>query len=513
MSPPRPQRFAPWDAVGATDGGQAREPFLEARGIGKRYGAVRALGEVSFSIAPGEIVALVGENGSGKSTLAKILAGVISPDSGSLVVDGRPVQFGEPRHAVHAGITLVAQDPVAVQDMTLAENVMLGADLRPWRMVRRKESARLASPHLRRVGIDASPNTLVRSLAPGQRELVEVAKVLVSAPRLMILDEATARFGAKQVAQLFDLVREEVAGGMSVIIITHRLREVTELADRAVVLRDGVHVADLVGRDLRENKLSEAMVGRPRPAHIPHGHRGATRNVLEVRNVSIADDAEPISFDIQAGEIVGVAGLVGSGRTELLETIAGARRPLSGSISVEGQDITGHGLLHAIRRGVTLVPEDRHRSGLVMSASVRSNVALGSWAWGYTSAGAEERAARGAISRLRIKTPTSATPVRSLSGGNQQKVVIGRCLASKPKLLVLDDPTVGVDVGARDEIYELIAQLCREGMAVLMASSELSELLRLSDRICVMHERSMVGQLDAATATEEQIARLGGGGA
>lgn len=499
--------------TGPTDGHSLPQPLLQARGISKRYGAVQALGEVDFSIAAGEIVALVGENGSGKSTLSKILAGVISSDSGSLMVDGQPVAFSEPRDAVGAGIALVAQDPVAVQDMTLAENVMLGADLRPWRFVRRKEAARLAVPFLRRVGIDASPNTLVRSLAPGQRELVEVAKVLASDPRLIILDEATARFGAVQVAELFDLIREEVAGGMSVIIITHRLREVTELADRAVVLRDGMHVADLEGPGLREDRLSEAMVGRPRPEHIPHGTKSATRKVLGVHQVMIEAGADPISFDIHAGEIIGVAGLVGSGRTELLETIAGARNPVSGSIVVDGDEIGGRGLPHAIRRGVSLVPEDRHQSGLVMSASVRSNVSLGRWSWGLTRAAAEEEAAQEAIARLGIKTPTSATKVKSLSGGNQQKVVIGRCLASQPKLLVLDDPTVGVDVGARDEIYELIAQLCREGMAVLMASSELSELLRLSDRICVMHERNMVGQLDAATATEEQIARLGGGAA
>jgi ABC-type sugar transport system ATPase subunit len=487
---------------------------LEAQGISKRYGAVQALGEVDFSIAPGEIVALVGENGSGKSTLAKILAGVIAPDSGSLVVDGQGVRFSEPRDAVRTGITLVAQDPVAVSDLTLAENVMLGADLRPWRLVNRKEMSRQALPQLQRVGIDASPNTLIRSLAPGQRELVEVAKVLVTEPRLIILDEATARFGAAQVDRLFDLVREQVANGMAAIIITHRLREVTDLADRAVVLRDGQHVADLDGADLREDKLSEAMVGRPRPAHIPHATaKGRKRQVLEVTGVRLESDAEPITFEVRAGEIVGVAGLVGAGRTELLETVAGARRPLAGHIVVDGRDIGGKGLPEALRSGVALVPEDRHHLGLVMGASVRSNLALGSWTWKLANTRAEEKLAQNAISRLRIKTPTSAIPVRSLSGGNQQKVVIGRCLASRPKLLVLDDPTVGVDVGARDEIYELIARLCRDGMAVLMASSELSELLRLADRICVMHERSMVGQLDASTATEEQIARLGGGGA
>lgn len=494
-------------------GGVSNRSLVRAHGISKRYGAVQALGEVDFTIAPGEIVALVGENGSGKSTLAKILAGVITPDSGSLVIDGQTTVFGTPRDAVNAGITLVAQDPVAVQDMTLAENVMLAADLRPWRLVRRKEIARQATPYLQRVGIVASPHTLVRSLAPGQRELVEVAKVLVSEPRVIILDEATARFGASQVGQLFDLIRKEVANGMSAIIITHRLREVTELADRAVVLRDGRHVADLAGADLREDKLSEAMVGRPRPAHISHGTVARTKRVLNVTSLTIEEGRHPFSFDVHAGEIVGVAGLVGSGRTELLETIAGARRAIGGKIVIDGEELNGRGPHEAIRHGVALVPEDRHQSGLLMDASVRSNLALGSWSWGITRTRSEERAAQEAISRLSIKTPSSSLPVRSLSGGNQQKVVLGRCLASRPKLLVLDDPTVGVDVGARDEIYELIAQLCREGMAVLMASSELPELLRLSDRICVMHERSMVGQLEAATATEEQIARLGGGAA
>lgn len=491
-----------------------RTPFLQARGISKRYGSVQALAEIDLTVHAGEIVALVGENGSGKSTLSKILAGVIESDSGSLAVDGQGVSFTRPRDAVRSGITLVAQDPVAVPDMTLGENIMLGADMSPFQVVRRRRIAREATPYLRRVGIDAPPTAFVRSLPPGQRELVEIAKVLVAEPRLIILDEATARFGATQVERLFELIRREVADGMAAIIITHRLREITALADRAVVLRDGRHVVDLAGADLREERLSEAMVGRPRPAHIPHGRPSATSAaVLTVQDLVIDPRARPMSFQVRAGEIVGVAGLVGSGRTELLETIAGARTPVSGRIGVGGRDIAGRGLPEAIRRGVALVPEDRHRSGLVMDASVRFNLSLGEWRWWrHTRVGSEERTARDAISRLRIKTASSAGLVRALSGGNQQKVVLGRCLASGPGLLVLDDPTVGVDVGARDEIYEFIAQLCREGTAVLMASSELSELLRLADRICVMHERSIVAQLDGATATEERIAQLGGGG-
>jgi ribose transport system ATP-binding protein len=502
------------DVSKGVDAGSAPAPFLHARGISKRYGNVQALGEIDFGVQAGEIVALVGENGSGKSTLSKILAGVISPDSGSVFVDGQQVTFNRPRDAVREGITLVAQDPVAVPDMTLGENILLGANLSPFQLIRRKRIAQQATPYLKRVGIGAPPTTLVRSLPPGQRELVEVAKVLVADPRLIILDEATARFGAKEVDRLFELIRQEVAGGMAAIIITHRLREVTDLAHRAVVLRDGRHIIDLAGTSLTEERLSEAMVGRPRPAHIPHGRPSEdSPPVLTVQDVVVEAGAAPISFEIRAGEIVGVAGLVGSGRTELLETIAGARQPISGRISVEGHDISGLGLPEAIRRGVALVPEDRHRAGLVMDASVRFNLSLGSWRWWRpTRTGAEELAASDAISRLRIKTASSSSLVHSLSGGNQQKVVLGRCLASNPKLLILDDPTVGVDVGARDEIYDLIAQLCKEGAAVLMASSELPEVLRLADRICVMHERTVVGQLEGSTATEERIAQLGGGG-
>ena len=488
--------------------------FLWARGVVKRYGAVTALSDVALAVGSGEIVALAGENGSGKSTLAKVLAGVIRPDEGELELDRTPVAFRGPRDAVGAGIALVTQDPTAVPEMSVADNVMLGSGRRPWDIVRRRDVARAAQPFLRRVGIDASPSTLVRSLPPGQRELVEIAKALVTAPRLLILDEATSRFGEDQVQRLFDLVREEVDRGMAAILITHRLREITQIADRAVVLRDGHRVAELARDDLTEQRLSAAMVGRPRPERIAHGspkERG--RVALRVRELVVDPAAEPISFDVHEGEIVGLAGLVGSGRTEVLEAIAGAAPRLGGTVEVGGRAVAATTPRAAIDAGITLVPEDRHRAGLIMGASIRRNVALGSWRWNRP-AGArnEEVLARQAIKDLSIKAPSSRTPVSALSGGNQQKVVLGRCLATRPKLLLLDDPTVGVDVGARDELYDVIAGLCRDGMAVLMASSELPELLRLADRVCVMHERSCGAVLDAHEATEERIAYLSGGG-
>ncbi len=487
--------------------------MLHAASIVKRYGAVTALAGVDLTVVPGEIVALAGENGSGKSTLAKILAGVVAPDSGTIELDGERCAFQRPRDAIDRGVAMVAQELTAVPELSVAENVLLTQLPRPHRRFSKARLADRATDFLRRVGVDCDPLAPFSSLRSGDRELVEVAKALATGPRLLILDEATSRLGEDVVARLFALVRSLRDGGTSTILITHRLPEICELADRAVVLRDGELVGELDRDSLDEEALSRLMVGRELKEFFHKRAVAARAPVLEVEGLVAAGAPAGVSFAVRGGEIVGFAGLVGSGRSELLETIAGARRPTGGRVVVVGTPVLPGSPRAALAAGIALVPEDRHRQGLVLDASIRENVSLGGWRPVRAARRAPERkAAARAVERLHIKAPDAEAPVRSLSGGNQQKVVIGRCLERSPRVLLLDEPTRGIDVGAKEEIFRLVGDMLELGLAIVLVSSDLLEILGLCDRVLVMHERVVVAELPRAEATEERIAFLGGGG-
>jgi ABC-type sugar transport system ATPase subunit len=485
---------------------------LVARGISRSFGVVQALDAVDFEIGGGEIVALAGENGSGKSTFAKILAGALLPDAGTIALDGETVQFTRPRDALDRGVALVTQEPTACRDLSIAENVLLTAlpgALAPFVRRRYVERARAL---LGRIGIDVDPALPFGALRAGDRELAEVAKALATGPRFLILDEATSRLGEHDVERLFRILRSLKEEGTSTIVITHRLPEIVAIADRAVVLRDGRRVGELSGAKLSEERLSSMMVGRELKDFFHKRRVEIGEPVLRVEELVVDASPHPVSFEVRAGEVVGLAGLVGSGRTELLETIAGVRRPRGGRVLVDGAEATAAAPARALRRGIALVPEERHRQGLVLGGTVRENIVMGTWRLLFTHPRRDTSTARRVVQRLGIRTAGVGVAVLTLSGGNQQKVVVGRCLTRAPRVLLLDEPTRGIDVGAKEEMFRLIGEMLGEGIAILLVSSDVLEILGLADRVLVMHEGRIVGELPRDEATEARIVHLSAGG-
>ena len=492
-------------------GGPSEDLFLRARGLSKSYGPVPALLDVDLDVHLGEVVALVGENGSGKSTLSRLLAGVLPPDAGTLEVQGRHVSFASLRDALHAGVAMVSQEPTSVPHLSVAENVLLPRLQRLSQRVRRGELPEQARPFLEQVGLDVDPSVPLGALAAGSRELVEVAKALVARPRLLVLDEATTRLPDPE--HLFGVVESLAADGMGVVFITHRLREIRRLASRAVVLRDGHRVADLPRDELSDEHISRAMVGRELRDYYSKRDTVPGDPALEVDALVTDRGPVPLTLTVRAGEVVGLAGLVGAGRSELLETVAGVRRTRGGSVRVAGRPLRPGSPRAAIAAGTTLVPEDRFRQALVRPHTVRQNLALPFHRLRRrTDTGVERRRADGAIDAFGIRCAGQDAPVASLSGGNAQKVVFARSLDTRPTVLLLDEPTRGVDVGARAEIYDLIGDAVTAGTAVLLASSDLTELLGLCDRVAVLHDGELVDVLERQELTEETVALLCAGG-
>ncbi len=485
--------------------------LLAARGLSKSYGPVRALCEVDLDLAAGEVVALVGENGSGKSTLSRLLTGGAAPDAGTVLLRGAPVRFARPREALAAGVAVVSQEPAAVPGMSVAENVLLTRLSSPARRTRRRAGEREAAGLLQRVGLDLDPAQPLASVGQGERELVELAKALAAAPRVLVLDEVTTRMPDPE--RLFQVVEQLSADGVGVLFITHRLREIRRLASRAVVLRDGRLVARLSRDELSDETISAAMVGRELGDFYGKVHVEPGPTVLEVAGVPLRRAGAPVSLSVRAGEVVGVAGLVGSGRSALLEMLAGCRTATAGTVCVAGRVVRPGAPAAARAAGVGLVPEDRFRQGLLRPASISANLALDTHAvLRRPSRRREQQQARASIDRYRIRCSSPDAPVTSLSGGNAQKIVLARCLAARPRVLLLDEPTRGVDVGARAEIYEMVMEQVQGGSAVLLASSDLLELLALCDRVLVLHDGELVGELTGDEATEEELALLSAGG-
>ncbi|MER9136640.1 sugar ABC transporter ATP-binding protein [Mesorhizobium sp. M0830] len=495
---------------------------LSAEHISKSFGGIAALVDVRFELRRGEVHALMGENGAGKSTLMKILSGVYTGYEGKVSVDGRPVSFSGVRDAEDAGIAIIHQELNLVPELSVADNIFLGREkLIAGLIVDRKASSRAADALLRRLGIELDPQARVGALRVGEQQLVEIAKALSMSARILIMDEPTSALSPAECQRLFRIIRQLADSGVAIVYISHRIDEVMHLASRVTVFRDGRHVLTEPMGKLDEDAIISAMVGRNLLAS-PEGERGPSgKIVLSVENLSLSKpDAhgwrtviDGVGFDLAAGEILGIGGLLGSGRTEILEAIFGSSDGRTGGeIQVDGRPVDIRSPRDARRLGIALVTEDRKTQGLHLQASISDNVALplvGSLArFGIRSLAGEQGLARQAVKSLGIRCQDIDQPAGTLSGGNQQKVVIGKWLATRPRVLLLDEPTRGIDVGAKREIYDLIFKLARDGLAIAVISSELPELLHLSDRILVMADGRQTGILSRDAASEEAIMRL-----
>ncbi|NPV65861.1 MAG: sugar ABC transporter ATP-binding protein [Anaerolineae bacterium] len=490
------------------------QPLLQMQRISKTFPGVQALKQVDLTVDPGEILALVGENGAGKSTLVRILNGVFLPDadSGPILWNGRAVTIHSPHDAQALGISMIHQELALIPYLDVGKNIYLGrepAGAVPGTVDWQRLYAQ-ARVQLDRLNLEIDPRTEVRFLPLAQRQMVEVAKALSLDARLIVMDEPTSSLTDREVETLFDQMRALKAQGVSVIFISHRLEEIFAIADRVTVLRDGELVGTEPVAGLTEEKVIRMMVGRELTDIYERSGRTDSRDpVLEVEGLSSHGAIEDISFKLYRGEILGVAGLVGAGRTELAETIFGLRPAHAGVIRLDGQPVTIRRPAQAIAQGIGFVPEDRKAQGLFLRMGVGENIVMAVLRQltrlGLIQGGRAESIARDFVARLDIRTPSIQQRVRNLSGGNQQKVVIAKWLTLKPRVLILDEPTRGIDVGAKAEIYHLMNDLAAQGVGILMISSELPEVLGVSDRVLVMHEGRLTGEFDPRTATQDDI--------
>ncbi len=499
---------------------EKERPLLEVRQAGKRFPGVRALHRVDLTLNPAEVLAVIGENGAGKSTLMKILAGVQEPDEGEILVDGQPVRIANVHDAMRHGIALIHQELNLANNLDVGANIFLGREPSKYGWIDRKKIREEAKGFLAKVGLNVDPDTLVSRLSIGRQQMVEIAKALSTNARVLIMDEPTSSLSSGEAEQLFAVIKELRAQGVSIIYISHRLGEVKELADRVTVLRDGENAGHLDKDEIQHDAMVKLMVGRDLSQFYPHEVHEPDEAVLTVKDLRTpVHPAHPLSFSIRAGEIVGMAGLVGAGRTETLATLFGVTPAVGGEIFVNGELVNIQTPRDAIRAGMALAPEDRKAQGLVLEMSVRENLSLASLnrdqKGGFLNRQAEDAISEEMIGRMRIKTPHDRQIVRYLSGGNQQKVVLGKWLALRPRILLLDEPTRGIDIGAKQEIYALMEELARDGVAILFVSSEMEEILGMSDRALVMHEGRITGELKREELSEEAVMQLatGRGGA
>jgi ABC-type sugar transport system ATPase subunit len=488
------------------------EALIALEEITKRFPGVLALDHISLEVQEGTIHAVVGENGAGKSTLMLTLAGIHAPDSGRIIVGGDPVHFADPLEANRRGIGIVFQELSVWPNLDVKENIFMGIEPRRGPLVDFAKMRRESEELLSRLGADFSPDMLVSELSLAQQQLVEIAKALARSPGILILDEPTSSLSPREIEDLFRVLRDLKAHGVTILYISHHLEEVFALCDAITVMRDGRHVLTRPTSELSQEAVIRAMVGRDLEEFISHGQHRKGEVVLEVRNLSSGRRFGNVSFSLRVGEVVGMAGLVGAGRSELALSLVGFPPPDSGEILVEERAIKIRSPQDALRHGIVLLPEDRNLSGLVLNMSVRENMTLAVLRnlvrGGMTEPSRERGVAEDLVRRLNIKTPGLETPVVNLSGGNQQKVLLGRSLTTEPKVLIMDEPTRGIDVGAKAEIYALIDRLAKDGLAVLVISSELLEVLGISDRILVMRQGELSGELSGADADQEKIMTL-----
>jgi ribose transport system ATP-binding protein len=487
------------------------DPFLVAEGISKRFPGVVALDGVDFDLRTAEVHALLGENGAGKSTLVKILAGAYRPDEGTVRIDGEPVRVFSPSAARDAGISTVYQELALAPDMTVAQNIFLGREEVHGRARLLDRASMRARTHelLGLLDLDIDPDEPVRHFSIATRQGIEIVRALAWRSRALIMDEPTSSLSAHEAEELFRRIARLTAEGVGIVYISHRLEEIEKIADRITVMRDGRVIRTLDRGAIDQSELIRLMVGRELSETFPQRERRSGEELLRVEGLSVADRVHDVSFAVHAGEVLGIAGLVGAGRSETLRAIVGLDAKSEGRVLVRGQVVKIESPRDALAARIGLVPEDRHGQGLVLPMSVQQNITLASLGsvirWGLLVFGLMRGLAMRYIDRLSIKVTAPTVIVGTLSGGNQQKVVIARALAAGSDIVLLDEPTRGIDVGAKAEIYQLIAELSGEGKAVVLVSSELPEVLGLADRIVVMREGRVSSEFERDEATQESI--------
>jgi rhamnose transport system ATP-binding protein len=479
--------------------------------VSKSFEAVRALREVSLTLYPGEVHALAGENGAGKSTLVRIIGGEHRPDSGQLLLSGAPAGFSSPREAQHHGVAVIHQEPTQFPDLSVAENVFMGRQpLRSGRRVDRREMNKRSSELFAQLGVPIDPLRPTRGLSIADQQIIEIAKALSADARIIVMDEPTAALSSLEADRLFGVARKLAEGGAALLFISHRLDEMYTLCDRVTVLRDGAVVAaGEVMADIDQDALVRRMVGRPVDQLFPQREATTGDEILVVEGLTRTGVFNDISFSVRRGEIVGLAGLVGSGRSEVARAVFGIDPHDGGSVRVRGVELPAGNPRAAIDSGVALVPEDRREQGLILELSIERNASLARLkavsGKGIVSRSAERSLAREWADRLGLKSGALSDPVATLSGGNQQKVVLGKWLATEPSVLIVDEPTRGIDIGAKVEVHTLLSDLAAQGMAILLISSELPEVLGMADRVLVMHEGRITADLSKNEASEEAV--------
>ena len=492
----------------------SRVPILEMRGITKRFPGVLALDHVDLTVYPGQVLALVGENGAGKSTLMKVLSGVHQMDEGEILMEGKSVKIENPLASQLMGISIIYQELSVLDNMNIAENIFLGREKRNGKVfVDKKTMHAEARKLLDEVGLDMDTRTMAGELSTAQKQMIEVAKALSFNSKIIIMDEPTSSLTETETEILFGIIRKLREKGVAIVFISHKLAEIFAITDEVAILRDGVSAGRMVTGDCSENDIIKAMVGREVDDLYPKQTAAIGDVVLEVKNLSTKGFLKDINFQLRAGEILGFAGLVGAGRSEVMRAVFGIDPKESGEVYIKGKKVDIKTPRDAMLQGMGFVPEDRKLQGLVLGMSVGKNTTLAALKAVANKAGfinhkQEKDMADKFVKALEVKTPSNDQLVKNLSGGNQQKVVIAKWLANNPDILILDEPTRGIDVGAKKEIHQLMSDLANQGVAIIMISSELPEVLGMSDRVVVMHEGRIKGELDRTEADQVSIMKM-----
>lgn len=491
---------------------KAKKPLLEMVGISKSFPGVKALQDVNLKVYGGEVVALLGENGAGKSTLMKILSGVYKKDEGKILIDGNETDIHGIKHAESIGITIIHQELSVLPNLTVSENIFLGNEKYDsgTRRINKAWMRERSLNFLDQIGCNINPDTLAKNINVGEMQMIEIAKALTKNSRIIIMDEPTTALTDVETRNLFNVIRKLKEKGIAIIYISHRLDEIFEVCDSINVLRDGKYVGDVETKNVSKDDLITMMVGRKLEEQFPYKEADKTKSLLKVENISLKDKVKNVSFEVKAGEILGIAGLMGAGRTELAKTIFGDYKKSDGEIYIDGKKANINSPKDAIEYGISYLSEDRKKEGLILGMSVRENMTISnlkSYEQGFKRINRkmEKEEVDKYIKKLSIKTPHQNQLIKNLSGGNQQKVILAKWLMLSPKVLIIDEPTKGIDVGAKKEIYEVLNELKSAGKAVIMISSDMPELIGVSDRVIVMHEGKLTGELKRDELTQENI--------